>query len=532
MLNQPGVQTFFSGNEERARSYLPQAFALLTEYRRASANRIIEIDRFERYFGDVRIEVKVHHNQASLFIHAAVDQQPQIVQPLPRRRIRFVPDEELKLYDLIRLYVHVDLITETSYSSFLDKIERSDITSIVAACYYDPETGLVADIRTATIPYLIIFDPALPATDPTWNQPDWAALLSDVTQSLDETLAWYEQQLPGQYGSGTLAVSIEDADHWILGYPCSDAGYQHPFIDGVEEGYLYPWQVTNINFLAAPGASVQYTIPGCCTNAIDGYFYHQLAANSDYEYFRSDDYKKIKVVANEYRCDKVQGSLEHGLDPAGPAWWVNAYGSGIYGMIYNGYTRDLAADGSGLRTCGCNRSKAIQYADWILANKGPIIQATMFADEQGYPNEWGFDSSWLLPSGLGFYGEAFQFNLITRSSAGAATINAGVVNLNATLGYGLDPWAMTGIDETLWTTAAFKALLEAALVAGGATLVDPTTLSDKLSQSGLSGYGISAVDIRSLPGTTACDRALFNMKCYAAPITIRDQRSTTTIEEY
>ena len=63
MLNKPSVQTYFSGNEEYARHYLPEAFRLLENYLRSASARgdRLAIDKFQRHLKGATITVTLHH---------------------------------------------------------------------------------------------------------------------------------------------------------------------------------------------------------------------------------------------------------------------------------------------------------------------------------------------------------------------------------------------------------------------------------------------------------------------------------------
>ena len=88
MLNKPAVQTYFSGNREYARQYLPDAFRILENYLRSAEARgeRLAIDKIQRHLKGAAITIRLHHTMATITIDAWLPKDEALSETCRKRK--------------------------------------------------------------------------------------------------------------------------------------------------------------------------------------------------------------------------------------------------------------------------------------------------------------------------------------------------------------------------------------------------------------------------------------------------------------
>lgn len=524
MLHDPQVNTVFSGDEEQARTFLPEAFSFLQECRRSSTatESTLEIDRKQRRIEGGIITLTFHHGRAKMHIHAFPGAKKVAEKKIRRKKRRDWIEREKERGQKVyyRMYVHLDLLTKTHFNGVYagDEISRSDITNwLVSAQWND---GVIEDVQSGSIP-LMNLGGGIPHS-PTWD----GVYDPDAFTTVEEIVAYYETQQPSNiYGPGVIAEPLADM---LFFAPLSDPNTSgnYPWTDPTAPWYLIPeYQFS----LAPPGFETNNI--GMCNDPT----YHEILGATPYaEWHKADAHRVTRYTDGAFGCN-LSYTYEYYADhPTNHKFIVSGYYSRIYGQTFNGkwqsynattYTNSLYAFGFPV-----SRAFVTSQSLNIAGQRTPIIQHGQWSNLD-QTTDYGFMPGWVDMQGLCFHGEFTQWNQVKGDeSAGYDALS--MVNLKTTIGYGLDPFNaadMRGSEATIAAVQAFKLLTETAIVDAGGSLYDPMVVLDSRHLDQQSEFwGHTAVDIRDDDGTIA-STPMYNLKLYLIPMITNWQTSKETM---
>ena len=414
----------------------------------------------------------------------------------------------MERYDFIRLYLHADVLLKTHYdTTHIFEPTRAEIASILVAAVWDRGMQGIIDLKAAPVPHL-----NFGSSDPS---DEWSGVYGAVSMELDEIIAYYDQLLPSLYGGGLTSPPLKELDFLCRVQQCADLEAEHPW-----QQWLYPWKLWGALKADAENSYKVTPVDGCCVDA-----FHEYQSGTEDEWAKANNFKKIRESDGVFGCDLVSTFQNGNADGSG--YTTGAFYSAIYGQIFNGTLNVHPATGS---NNAYDLSGYTRMQIGIGLSQGPVGNGKSW-NSPGDNQDSGFNNSWQLADGLGWYGEVFQANIIQwAADAESDGLTAtGVININATIGENLDPFTMAAGDETAAATAAFKEMYELAVTEAGGFIMDPAELSSRLNQNPILFWGHSDVDIRTLPGTIA-GSPLYALKMYAAPIHV-EKRSAGQYEE-
>lgn len=529
MFSQPKVNTYLHGDKRVAKQHLPVAFKLLEDYKRRyrAAEPPLEQDKFVRNINGITYEIKMHHGMTSMHVHAPVGEPeegaPAGKKKIVRRKEKIQKELEKDVY--YRMVVHADVITNTSRKSgtpVITYVEKADVSSAIA--FATLKDGAMVEGPTTVVSSKLV----LPGAGYTTAEAVW-----ENGDTQDDIAYKYDEILPSEvYGPAQLYQPHADMQLFITMYEPQGGAYP------------YPWN----NFTSPRTLHVDYQFPqfqnpgntqtnaGTCNDPI----YHELVGGTPLPTYTAN--YAVWRRADTARCTRYFPDQAYGCSTyfnyeynpyEGPAeirgYWHHGYYSRVFGQIQNGRVEhhapmtaaegvlDVQLGGFGHGTTdelSGQRVPCIQHHDWGTVDA---------------PTDYGFHPGFVDSTGFCFYGETYQANQIYFDEFNYESwVNCSVLNSRVVQGYGLDPFS--GIRDSQLqtdTTAMWNQLIEAAIVAGGGTILDATAVDDILKGQTLAVFGHVAEDILAHEGTVISS-PLYNIKMMLLPFVASSQVEKVT----